>query len=793
VTNVCLARNLKSRGARRARPRAASSLEVNVLRTIRRLSYLTALSTAAYLATNGCAANHSPLTPSDDQNSGSIGLLLVGGGSIASFGYTITGPAGFSRAGTIDVSSSSKLAAIVGGLPVGAGYTLTVTGTSGDGTTNCSGTASFAVAAGATTAVALTLDCHQPAKTGGVSVTGTINICPTLTSLAASPDEILAGSSTSVSAAASDPDNAPAPLAFKWAASSGTFSDATSASPTFTCTAPGTSTLTVTVSDGDASAGCAATGSLTVTCSGHLDAAAELPTATKIKHLVVIFDENISYDHYFATYPNAANLPGDPAFSPAGPAVSNNLVTPLDVTNGFSPLAGVDLLNHNPVAANPANGTSAVNPFRLGSAQAFTNDMGHNYKPEQQAADNNKMDLFPEFTGTAGPPPGAPPAALTKGLVMAYYDGNTLGRLWGLAQQYAMNDNSYSTVFGPSTPGAINLVSGQTNGFLSTNKDPATMSVSHVTPDGNGGWTMIGDTDPLGDVCSTAGDQNTMAGTNVGDLLNAKGVSWGWFQGGFDLTITNANGTTGCQRETDPTVPFTSTSADYIPHHAPFQYYPSTANPTHARPSSVAAIGSTVATDGVTRDLANHQYDSHDFFDALKAGNLPAVVYLKAPAFQDGHPGYSDPIDEQNWLVQVVSTLQASQEWQSTAIVLAYDDSDGWYDHQASPIVNPSTGVADALNGPGVCNQGVQQTGAAPTTPLAGNDGKPALGRCGYGTRQPLMVISPFAKKNFIDHTLTDQTSILRFVEDNWLGGRRIQAGGSFDTIASSITNMLNL
>jgi phospholipase C len=239
-------------------------------------------------------------------------------------------------------------------------------------------------------------------------------------------------------------------------------------------------------------------------------------------------------------------------------------------------------------------------------------------------------------------------------------------------------------------------------------------------------------------------------------------------------------------------------STDYVPHHAPFQYYASTSNPNHLRPASVTSIGHTNEDDGVTKDPANHQYDSHDFFDALKAGNFPAVSYLKAPAYQDGHPGNSDPIDEQNFIVSVVSAVQESGDWATTAILFAYDDSDGWYDHQAPPIVNPSTGVQDALNGTGLCTSGAQQGGAAtPTTPLLGvppADGgaaQPVLGRCGYGTRMPLLVVSPLAKKNYIDHTLTDQTSILKFVEDNWLSGQRIQTGGSFDTIAGTIENML--
>jgi phospholipase C len=302
---------------------------------------------------------------------------------------------------------------------------------------------------------------------------------------------------------------------------------------------------------------------------------------------------------------------------------------------------------------------------------------------------------------------------------------------------------------------------------------------------------LIGDADPLGDVCSSAADQVTFAGKNIGDLLNTKDVSWGFFEGGFDLLVTNPNGTTGCDRATNATIAnATESSTDYIPHHEPFQYYVSTQNLTHARPSSVSAIGNTFEADGVTKDPANHQYDSHDFFDAVQAGNVPAVSYLKAPGYQDGHAGYSDPVDEQAFIISVVNAVAQSPSWATTAIVVLYDDSDGWYDHQAPPIVNQSTSAIDELNGASLCQSGAQQTGAAPATPLLGNDGMPAQGRCGYGTRIPLLVISPFAKTNHVDHTLVDQSSVLRFVEDNWLAGERIQPGGSFDTIAGPLSNM---
>jgi phospholipase C len=161
------------------------------------------------------------------------------------------------------------------------------------------------------------------------------------------------------------------------------------------------------------------------------------------------------------------------------------------------------------------------------------------------------------------------------------------------------------------------------------------------------------------------------------------------------------------------------------------------------------------------------------------------VVFLKAPGFQDGHAGYSDPLDEQTFVVNTINFLQKQRDWESTAVVIAYDDSDGWYDHALGQIVNQSASDADALSGPGLCGSGTGALpGVSPTT-------LHAQGRCGYGPRLPLLVVSPWARSNFVDHTMTDQSSILRFVEDNWLKGKRL-AAGSFDTIANPIDNMFN-
>lgn len=473
------------------------------------------------------------------------------------------------------------------------------------------------------------------------------------------------------------------------------------------------------------------------------DQAASFPTTTPIKHLVVIFQENVSFDHYFGSYPNAANMEGETPWTPA-PG------TP--TVNGFSPA----LLNINP------NGAS-TGPVRLSPAQNYTCDQDHDYTPEQQAFDSGLMDKFPEFTSTTCSASTYPLLApLGSQVVMGYFDGNTVSALWNYAQNYALDDNSYGTNFGPSTPGAINVISGMTG-----NAD-----LKHSIDDGSGDLesdvvndSVIGDPDPYWDDCGSP-DQTSLKGQNVGNLLNAAHISWGWFQGGFTPSAV-VNGKAQCNTTTlrlDGT-PETAYSA----HHNPFEYYESTANVHHTPPRSVNEIGHA--------GPANHQYDLSWFMAAASAGNLPAVSYLKANRAQDGHPGNSSPLDEAQFITGIINFLQTLPEWYSTAVVISWDDSDGWYDHVAGPIVNQSTSVADNLNAPGACGIG--------TNSLAG-----LQARCGYGPRLPLLVVSPYARANFVDHTLTDQSSVVRFIEDNWELSRI--GTGSFDAYAGTLNNMFN-
>ncbi|MFD1675305.1 phospholipase C [Alicyclobacillus fodiniaquatilis] len=452
--------------------------------------------------------------------------------------------------------------------------------------------------------------------------------------------------------------------------------------------------------------------------------AASEKTTTPIKHVVVIFDENVSFDHYFGTYPNATNPKGEPAFH----AASN---TP--TVNGLSS----SLLTNNP---------NGVNPQRLDRSQAVTADMDHNYTDEQKAFDGGLMDNFVKGTGKG------------SSVVMDYYDGNTVTGLWNYAQHYALNDNSFGTTFGPSSPGAINLVSGQTHGAV-----PYTANVTQNGTAISGGsisgtvdnGTLHNDIDPYYDKTSQ-GETVAMTGKNVGDLLNAKKVTWGWFEGGFDNASEQHTNVAG------------GASTDYIPHHEPFQYYKSTANPNHLPPTSTSMIGK--------QDQANHQYDLTDFWSAADANNLPAVSFLKAPAYQDGHASYSDPLDEQTFLTNTINRLEQLPSWKDTAVIISYDDSDGWYDHVMSPIVNGSDDPQyDVLDGSG--DAGQTSSGSY-------------LDRAGYGPRLPLLVVSPYARQNFVDNTLTDQTSILKFIEDNWNLG---QIGDqSMDAKAGSLDNMFD-
>jgi len=550
---------------------------------------------------------------------------------------------------------------------------------------------------------------------------------------------------------------------------------------------------------------------------------------TPIDHVVVIFQENVSFDHYFGTYPHAANSDGQSFHAQFGTPAVDGLPPATDPSLPPSLRHGANLLTGNPNASLPQRLDSSATGLSGGAGGQLTCDQDHNYSDEQQAFDGGAMDRFIQSVGTGGSsktPFGTPCQPAT---VMDYYDGNAVTGLWNYAQQYSMSDNSFGTTFGPSAPGAINLISGDT-GNVDTAHEANSPSVSiptspnaDLTADGNGGYSLTSDAQPYWDDCSTR-DAVALTGQNVGDQLNAAGLSWGWFEGGQRPTTSYSQALEATGNAGQPTskfvpdefksagfqsaVPHSSNQGlcdavhpvgaalggtgqygykdDYIPHHEPFDYYASTANPHHltiptdTRGQDTLGGLTQIGTDtqsyvgGVPQfNTPNHNYDMSDFDQLVAAvgrgelppSALPSVSFLKAPGYQDGHPGYSDPADEQAFITREIDALMRTPDWAHTAVVVNYDDSDGWYDHVYSGVSNPSLSPADNLTNTALSGPTSGQCGSNPqiTAPLAGEQG-----RCGLGPRLPLLVISPFARHNHVDHNVSTQSSMLNLIEYNW-------------------------
>jgi phospholipase C len=305
---------------------------------------------------------------------------------------------------------------------------------------------------------------------------------------------------------------------------------------------------------------------------------------------------------------------------------------------------------------------------------------------------------------------------------------------------------------GQSTRGALNLASGDNHGVLCAPQTAvygavpacgAPVASTATAAPGNGTiGTFTNDTDPYWDVCSQGSTAALTAATSA--TCSPPPASRGDGPGRLAL---DGNGKCSSSHAMEATTA----------RPASIRRPTSCAFPITSRTQSVpilrvdrepATPAADVPRDGGQTDQAKHLYDLAWFWQAAAAGNLPAVSFLKAPAYQNGHPGNSNPLDEQEFIVRTVNRLQRLPQWKDMAIVLMADDSDGWYDHVMPPIVNKSNTTLDYL-----CGDTTDGAGA----------------RCGYGPRLPLLVISPYARENYVSHALTDQTSVLRFIEDNWL------------------------
>jgi phospholipase C len=399
----------------------------------------------------------------------------------------------------------------------------------------------------------------------------------------------------------------------------------------------------------------------------------------KINHVVVIYQENWSFDSLYGHFPGANGLdnagPTTPQVDKDGKAYDT---LPQPLNTNFSPAVPDPRFPANmPVAAFDT--TMYVGPNQL------TGDLVHRYYQEQYQINGGKMDKFVAWSDAAG-------------LVMSYYDATNMPE-GKLAQQYTMMDNFFHSAFGgsflnhqflicacaPTWPDAPPSIVAQLGPDGIMTKD------GQVTPDGYAVNTSFSINSPHpANITDTSMLVPEQTATTIGDRLNDAGVSWVWYSGGWD----NAN-----IGHPDPLFQF---------HHQPFAYFANYADDTPGR--------------------ATHLKDESDYYTDVLSGQLPAVTFIKPLGPNNEHPGYATLLNGQQHVADLVAAIQNSKYWNDTAIIITYDEHGGRWDHVAPPTID----------------------------------------KWGPGVRVPAIVVSPFAKKNFVDHTQYETDSILKLIEERW-------------------------
>ena len=421
---------------------------------------------------------------------------------------------------------------------------------------------------------------------------------------------------------------------------------------------------------------------------------------SQINHIVVIYQENWSFDSLYGKFPGANGI-----------ANAGNNVIQLD-RQGRPYATLPQALNTNLKPAQPDKrfpNDLPVQPFDLGqyaSADQKIGDPGVGFYQEQYQIDGGRMDKFVAWSQNNN-----------GGLTMGYYDA-TNGPEGTLAQQYVLDDNFFHAAYGGSFLNAQWLIcactpvwpNAPTSMVAQLAPNGTLLKDGAVTPDGYAVNTVYSIDTPHPTGINATHLLSLQTNPTIGDRLTQANVSWAWYAGGWN------NATSG-----NPDKLF-----QY--HHQPYVYYANYA----------------VGTSGRT-----HLKDEQDFLAALQSNNLPSVSFVKPIGEENEHPGYASLQAGQQHVADLVNAVMHSQYWSNSLIIITYDENGGFWDH-----VSP-----------------------------------PKLDRWGDGTRVPAIVISPFAKQGFIDHTQYDTTSILKLIETRYnlqpLSNRDAQAN---DLAANCLT-----
>ena len=388
----------------------------------------------------------------------------------------------------------------------------------------------------------------------------------------------------------------------------------------------------------------------------------------RLEHIVVVYLENRSFDNLYGQFEDANGLAAAAA-------------APLQVNASGTPFATL------PVTAASALPTSLPNaPFditRYIPANTPTVDLVHRFYQEQMQIDGGRMDKFALVSDA-------------KGLVMGFYPTETLP-LAAEAERYTLCDNFFHAAFGGSFLNHLWLVAARSPVFpnapaavvaqLGANGLPTAGHDGFVTPDGFDVNTSFTVNQPHPATVPAANLVPNQTFATIGDRLSAQGLSWAWYSGGWNNALAGTP---------DPLFQF---------HHQPFAYFANYADGTAAK--------------------AEHLRDETEFVAAARAGNLPAVSFVKPLGEVNEHPGYTNVLSGEQHAEELINDIRNGPDWKSTAIIVTYDENGGFWDHVAPPTVD----------------------------------------RWGPGSRVPTLIISPFARSGFIDHTFYDTTSILAFLE----------------------------
>jgi phospholipase C len=412
----------------------------------------------------------------------------------------------------------------------------------------------------------------------------------------------------------------------------------------------------------------------------------------KVGHVIVIYQENWSFDSLYGHFPGANGI--DNA-SPESLTQVDKTGAPL--ASAPAPLNGKDADPHFS-ALSLADALKPYDLHRYISPEARTGDIIHRYYTQQLQIDGGKMDKFVTWSDNGG-------------LVMSFIDATNLpeGRL---AQQYTLCDNFFHGAFGGSFLNHIFLVSAAAPvfpnapaGMIATPPDASGQGVADkvVTLDGyavNTAFT-VNQPHPAGADPATLVPNQTIP--TIGDRLSEKHLAWAWYSGGWNDALAG---------HADPLFQY---------HHQPFAFFKNFADGTEAKKI--------------------HLKDEKDFLAAVDAGTLPAVSFVKPLGPDNEHPGYAALLSGQAHVAALVNRIRSSAAWKDTVIIITYDENGGRWDHVAPPVVD----------------------------------------KWGPGTRVPTIVISPFSRKGYIDHTQYDTTSILKLIEERWdlapLNARDADAG----------------